>query len=111
MQQVGIKLNTIQTMYYVSPCCFLFLCVPFTILEAPYLLHHPDALARPLMLIASAVCAFFLNVSVYMLIGNTSALTLNVAGALASSVAQIISILTLAPWRCASAATSGLHAE
>jgi hypothetical protein len=80
MQQVGIKLNSIQTMYYVSPCCFLCLCIPFTILEAPILLQHPGLMQRPLLLLSSAACAFCLNVSVYMLIGNTSALTLNVAG-------------------------------
>lgn len=82
MQQGGIKLNSIQTMYYVSPCCFLCLCIPFTLIEAPQLLHGPAAPVGPLVLLANAGCAFFLNVSVYMLIGNTSALTLNVAGVL-----------------------------
>ena len=80
MQQSGVKLNSIQTMYYVSPCCFLFLCVPFTFMEAPTL-WHSAAPVPVLVLVANAACAFCLNVSVYMLIGSTSALTLNVAGA------------------------------
>jgi hypothetical protein len=82
MQQTGVKLNSIQTMYYVSPCCFLCLCVPFTVLEAPRLFGDHTVNLDPLMLISNAACAFCLNVSVFMLIGATSALTMNVAGAL-----------------------------
>jgi hypothetical protein len=82
MQHGGIKLNSLQTMYYVSPCCFLCLCIPFTFLEARTLWHGGIANTSPLLLLLNAAAAFCLNVAVYMLIGNTSALTLNVAGEL-----------------------------
>lgn len=81
MQQAGVKLDSIQTMYYVSPCCFVFLCIPFGIMEAPKLWQTP-IITNPALLGANAICAFALNVSVFVLIGNTNALTLNVAGAL-----------------------------
>jgi hypothetical protein len=81
MQKGGIQLNSVQTMYYVSPCCFLCLCIPFTIIEGPKLLRGPAIITDPLLLLANAASAFCLNIAVYMLIGSTSALTLNVAGA------------------------------
>lgn len=33
----NLKLNSITTMYYVSPCCFVFLLLPWTFLEYPKL--------------------------------------------------------------------------
>ena len=33
----GLKLNSVTTMYYVSPCCFVFLVVPWLFLEYPKL--------------------------------------------------------------------------
>lgn len=33
----GLKLNSVTTMYYVSPCCFVFLLVPWLFLEFPKL--------------------------------------------------------------------------
>ena len=35
----------------------------------------------PLILLSNAVAAFALNLAVYLLIGKTSALTMNIAGA------------------------------
>lgn len=37
-------------------------------------------LASPALLLANAACAFALNLSAFLLIGKTSALTMNVAG-------------------------------
>lgn len=76
-----VKLNSITTLYYVSPACFGFLVVPFLYIEAPRLFS--DAVYKalhPAVLLSNAALAFMLNVSVYLLIGRTSALTMNVAG-------------------------------
>jgi hypothetical protein len=88
MQSDGIKLDAVTTMYYVSPCCFVALAFPFVFLELPKLLAAPPVV-HPALLLASTCCAFLLNVAIYMLIGSTSALTMNVAGVSASSVALI----------------------
>ena len=37
-----IKLNSVTTLYYVSPACFAFLTVPFVFLELPRLLTADD---------------------------------------------------------------------
>jgi hypothetical protein len=75
-----IKLNSVTTLYYVSPACFVFLTLPFVFLELPAMLDAEDIKTNPLVLLSSAVLAFALNMSVYLLIGKTSALTMNVAG-------------------------------
>ena len=33
----GVKLNSVTTMYYVSPCCAVALLLPWGLLEAPKL--------------------------------------------------------------------------
>lgn len=72
----GLGLNSITTLYYVAPACFGFLLVPWVALELPVLLDSGDVRVRPLVLLTNCMCAFFLN----LLIGKTSALTMNVAG-------------------------------
>ena len=37
LQKRGIKLNPISTLYYIAPPCFVFLCIPFIIIEMPKL--------------------------------------------------------------------------
>lgn len=80
LQSRGLKLNPITTLYYVSPCCFMFLLVPFFGLEWLKLSNDPDVVISPFYLITNALVAFFLNMAVFLLIGKTSALTMNVAG-------------------------------
>ena len=41
LQSKGVKLNPITTMYYISPCCLVFLFLPWLIIEAP-LLFSPN---------------------------------------------------------------------
>lgn len=64
-----------------SPVCLAFLVVPLALLEAERV-----ALAGwgvgPSTLLASAAAAFGLNCAIFLLIGRTSALTMNVAGVL-----------------------------
>ena len=57
--------------------------IPWSLLEAEKLwngFHAGDVSISPLVLLANAACAFALNLSVFLLIGKTSALTMNVAG-------------------------------
>eukprot|EP00775_Hariotina_reticulata_P005138 gene5138-5378_t len=79
LQARGIKFNPISTMYYVSPVCFVFLVIPMAVLELQRVLAHPWKLG-PTTLVASAAMAFALNCSIYLLIGRSSALTMNIAG-------------------------------
>lgn len=80
LQSRGLKLNPITTLYYVSPCCFMFLLVPFFGLEWFKISDDPDVLISPFYLLTNATMAFCLNMAVFLLIGKTSALTMNVAG-------------------------------
>jgi len=77
-----LKMNSITTLYYVSPACFVFLLIPFTFLEVPKYLDENTEVntSQPHILFLNACTAFALNMAVYLLIGKTSALTMNVAG-------------------------------
>jgi hypothetical protein len=84
LQNNGIKFNPVHTMYYISPLCFVFLSVPWSILEYPRLLsmRYLDTTydTTRLMFLGNAISAFGLNIAVFLLVGQTSALTMNVAG-------------------------------
>ena len=76
----GISLNPITSLYYVAPCCLAFLAVPWYAVELPRL--RAAGLARPDVFVfaTNSLCAFALNLAVFLLVGKTSALTMNVAG-------------------------------
>ncbi|URE37919.1 Triose-phosphate Transporter family [Musa troglodytarum] len=79
----GISLNPITSLYYVAPCCLAFLLVPWSMVELPVLRDRLAVAAfRPDLLIfgTNSLCAFALNLAVFLLVGKTSALTMNVAG-------------------------------
>ncbi|KAI8464549.1 MAG: triose-phosphate transporter family-domain-containing protein [Monoraphidium minutum] len=78
LQGRGIKLNPVTTMYHIAPVCFAFLLLPFALLEARPVFDTPSLPGGRLL--ASAAAAFALNCSVFLLVGRTSALTMNVAG-------------------------------
>lgn len=81
LQKRGLRLNPVTTLYYVAPCCLGFLLLPWALLEAPRLLASGEPLALdPVLLLSNAVAAFALNMSVFLLIGRTSALTMNIGG-------------------------------
>jgi len=93
--KANLKLNSITTLYYVSPACFVFLSVPFAILELPKIAYgleitHSVHYSTGIMM-ANAMCAFALNCAIYLLIGRTSALTLNVAGVVKDFILILIS--------------------
>ncbi|GMH44114.1 hypothetical protein BSKO_12048 [Bryopsis sp. KO-2023] len=76
----GLKMNPLQSLYYVSPACFVGLLIPFSLVEFDQLTTRTDWEFSPLVFIANASAAFFLNLAVFLLIGKTSALTMNIAG-------------------------------
>lgn len=66
-------------MYHVSPVCLVCLLIPFAALEAEQLAYDDWGVSWGLLLM-SAAAAFALNCAIYLLIGKTSALTMNIAG-------------------------------
>jgi hypothetical protein len=78
LQGRGVRLNPVTTMYYVAPVCLGCLLPAFAASEARAVLSWPAVPAARLL--ASAAAAFALNCSVFLLIGRTSALTMNVGG-------------------------------
>lgn len=76
----GVTLNPITTLYYVSPCCLLFLTLPWAVVEIPALRSTSSFHFDFLIFGTNSLCAFALNLAVFLLVGKTSALTMNVAG-------------------------------
>lgn len=76
----GISLNPITSLYYVAPCCFAFLCIPWIVVEFPVLKETSSFHFDFVIFGTNSLCAFALNLAVFLLVGKTSALTMNVAG-------------------------------
>lgn len=76
----GITLNPITSLYYVAPCCLAFLFVPWIFVEYPILRDSSSFHFDFLIFGTNSLCAFALNLAVFLLVGKTSALTMNVAG-------------------------------
>ncbi|KZV40007.1 putative sugar phosphate/phosphate translocator [Dorcoceras hygrometricum] len=76
----GINLNPITSLYYVAPSCLAFLSVPWLIVEYPKLRQRSGFHFDFAIFGTNSLCAFALNLAVFLLVGKTSALTMNVAG-------------------------------
>jgi len=78
----GYKMDPFQSLYYVSPACMVCLVIPFFIGEYAGVRHLLSTawVFRPAVFIANASTAVVLNLAVFLLIGKTSALTMNIAG-------------------------------
>lgn len=76
----GFNMNPLQSLYYVSPACFTCLLVPFSLIELKPLMAMSTWNVYPSVFLANAFLAFALNLAVFLLIGKTSALTMNIAG-------------------------------
>ncbi|CAL5198616.1 probable sugar phosphate/phosphate translocator At5g25400 [Vicia villosa] len=76
----GISLNPITSLYYIAPCCLVFLSVPWLIVEYPSLRDNSSFHLDFAVFGTNSLCAFALNLAVFLLVGKTSALTMNVAG-------------------------------
>ncbi|MDA9099107.1 hypothetical protein N9L76_09270 [bacterium] len=76
----GYGMNPIQSLYYVSPACGVCLLLPFIFVELPEIMADTMLVIDYPMLLLNAITAFALNLAVFLLIGKTSALTMNIAG-------------------------------
>ncbi|MED6179876.1 hypothetical protein PIB30_004931 [Stylosanthes scabra] len=76
----GISLNPITSLYYIAPCCLVFLSIPWLIMEYPSLRDNSSFHLDFVIFGTNSFCAFALNLAVFLLVGKTSALTMNVAG-------------------------------
>ncbi|PRQ33626.1 putative ANTH domain-containing protein [Rosa chinensis] len=76
----GITLNPITSLYYVAPCCLAFLLVPWIYVEYPTLRDTSSFHFDYVIFGTNSFYAFALNLAVFLLVGKTSALTMNVAG-------------------------------
>ncbi|XP_050218236.1 probable sugar phosphate/phosphate translocator At4g32390 [Mercurialis annua] len=76
----GITLNPITSLYYVAPCCLVFLFIPWIFVEYPILKESSSFHFDFVVFGTNSFCAFALNLAVFLLVGKTSALTMNVAG-------------------------------
>ncbi|XP_015080618.1 probable sugar phosphate/phosphate translocator At3g14410 isoform X1 [Solanum pennellii] len=96
VKRKGLKLNPISVMYYVSPCSALCLLVPWICLEKPKMDEQRTWSFQPLILTLNSLCTFALNLSVFLVIQHTSALTIRVAGVVKDWVVVLLSALLFA---------------
>lgn len=93
LKRKGLKLNPLSMMYYVSPCSALCLFVPWVVLERPKMYLTERWNFDPLILSLNALCTFALNISVFLAISHTSAVTIRVAGVVKDWVVVLVSAL------------------
>ncbi|XP_057474120.1 probable sugar phosphate/phosphate translocator At3g14410 isoform X2 [Actinidia eriantha] len=93
VKRKGLKLNPISVMYYVSPCSAFCLFIPWIFLEKPKMDAQGTWSFQPLILILNSLCTFALNLSVFLVILHTSALTIRVAGVVKDWVVVLLSAL------------------
>uniref|UniRef100_J3MQ56 Sugar phosphate transporter domain-containing protein n=1 Tax=Oryza brachyantha TaxID=4533 RepID=J3MQ56_ORYBR len=80
LKKKGVRLNLISMMYYVSPCSALCLFIPWLFLEKPKMDESVSWNFPPFTLFLNCMCTFILNLSVFLVISRTSALTARVTG-------------------------------
>lgn len=96
VKRKGLKLNPISVMYYISPFSALCLFVPWIFLEKPKMDAQGSWNFPPLLLTLNSLCTFALNLSVFLVISHTSALTIRVAGVVKDWVVVLLSALLFA---------------
>ncbi|XP_047330596.1 probable sugar phosphate/phosphate translocator At1g48230 [Impatiens glandulifera] len=81
LQKKGLSLNPITSLYYIAPCSFLFLAIPWYFLEKPGM-EVTQIQFNFWIFFSNAICALALNFSIFLVIGRTGAVTIRVAGVL-----------------------------
>ncbi|XP_057475522.1 probable sugar phosphate/phosphate translocator At3g17430 isoform X2 [Actinidia eriantha] len=81
LQKKGLTLNPITSLYYIAPCSFMFLFVPWYFLEKPGM-EVSQIQFNFWIFVSNAICALALNFSIFLVIGRTGAVTIRVAGVL-----------------------------
>lgn len=90
----SLKLDPLSTLYYVAPLCALFIGVACLIFESgdlPFEMMYTTEFITVMLI--NGMVAFTLNVAVVLLIGNTSALVLTLAGIVKDILLVILSVL------------------
>ncbi|KAJ7558816.1 hypothetical protein O6H91_04G057100 [Diphasiastrum complanatum] len=93
IKRKGLKLDPITMMYYVSPCSAFFLSIPWLFMEKPKMDSNLQWKFDPFIVSLNALCTFALNVSVFLVISHTSALTIRVAGVVRDWIVVLLSTL------------------
>lgn len=96
VKRKGLKMNPISFMYYVSPCSAICLFIPWIFLEKPKMDASGTWGFPPVVLTLNSLCTFALNLSVFLVISHTSALTIRVAGVVKDWVVVLLSALLFA---------------
>ncbi|KAJ0975691.1 hypothetical protein J5N97_017656 [Dioscorea zingiberensis] len=96
VKRKGVRLNSLSVMYYVSPCSALCLFIPWIFLEKSKMDSAGTWNFPPLILALNCLCTFALNLSVFLVISHTSALTIRVAGVVRDWVVVLLSALLFA---------------
>lgn len=96
VKRKGVRLNSISMMYYVSPCSALCLLIPWIFLEKPKMDSGGTWNFPPLILVLNCLCTFALNLSVFLVISRTSALTIRVTGVVRDWVVVLLSAVIFA---------------
>ncbi|KAK4425167.1 putative sugar phosphate/phosphate translocator [Sesamum alatum] len=81
LQKKGLTLNPITSLYYIAPCSFVFLFIPWYLLEMPGM-EVSQIKFNIWIFFSNALCALALNFSIFLVIGRTGAVTIRVAGVL-----------------------------
>ncbi|GMH19789.1 hypothetical protein Nepgr_021630 [Nepenthes gracilis] len=81
LQKKGLTLNPITSLYYIAPCSFAFLFVPWFLLEKSRM-DLSQIQFNFWIFLSNALCALALNFSIFLVIGRTGAVTIRVAGVL-----------------------------
>lgn len=90
----NLKLDPLSSLYYIAPLCAAFIGLACLIFEAGSLpWQRMFTLEFVLILIINGLVSFTLNVSVVLLISNTSALTLTLAGIVKDIMLVLLSVL------------------
>ncbi|WMV48950.1 hypothetical protein MTR67_042335 [Solanum verrucosum] len=89
VKRKGLKLNPVS----VIALCLL---VPWIFLEKPKMDEQLTWTFHPLVLTLNCICTFALNLSVFLVISHTSALTIRVAGVVKDWVVVLLSALLFA---------------
>ena len=88
-----LKLDPLSSLYYVAPMSALFICLPCLYFEASELpFERMYTTEFVVTMLINAAVAFTLNVAVVLLISNTSALVLTLAGVIKDILLVVLSV-------------------
>lgn len=89
-----LKLDPLSSLYYIAPLCTVFISIAFFLFEydsLPWDTIYTYNFAG--MMLVNGAVAFTLNVAVVMLISNTSALVLTLAGIVKDILLVVLSVI------------------